>query len=96
MLVGDDASKQPGGAVLAKQMASPNNIPNLVISDPNRMWDTGLIDMHGDFEMRPVWRELGWQVSGLLGAYNFSNNAYQWTSFHPEYEYYMAIIEKRY
>ena len=96
MLVGDDASKQPGGAVLAKPLASPNNIPNLVISDPNRMWDTGLIDMHGDFEMRPVWRELGWQVSGLLGAYNFSNNAYQWTSFHPEYEYYMAIIEKRY
>ena len=96
MLVGDDASKQPGGAVLAKQMASPNNIPNLMISDPDRMWDTGLIDMHGGFEMRPVWRELGWQVSGSLGDYIFSNNAYQWTSFHSEYEYYIAIVEKRY
>ncbi len=96
MLLGDDASKQPGGAVLAKPLASPNNIPNLMISDPDRMWDTGLIDMHGGFGMRPVWRELGWQVSGSLGDYIFSNNAYQWTSFHPEYEYYMAIVEKRY
>ena len=98
MLVGDDASKQPGGAVLAKPLASPNNTPDLVIVNRDRMWYAGTHEMgeSGALDISPVWADYGKQITEVLGQTKFSNNTCQWASYNSQYEYYMAIIEKRY
>ena len=98
MLVGDDASKQPGGTVLAKPLASPNNTPDLVIVNRDRMWYAGTHEMgeSGALDISPVWADYGKQITEVLGQTKFSNNTCQWASYNSQYEYYMAIIEKRY
>lgn len=98
MLVGDDASKQPGGAVLAMPLASPNNTPDLVIVNRDRMWYAGTHEMgeSGALDISPVWADYGKQITEVLGQTKFSNNTCQWASYNSQYEYYMAIIEKRY
>ena len=98
MLVGDDASKQPGGAVLAKPLALPNNTPDLVIVNRDRMWYAGTHEMgeSGALDISPVWADYGKQITEVLGQTKFSNNTCQWASYNSQYEYYMAIIEKRY
>ena len=98
MLVGDDASKQPGGAVLAKPLASPNNTPDLVIVNRDRMWYAGTHEMgeSGALDISPVWADYGKGITEVLGQTKFSNNTCQWASYNSQYEYYMAIIEKRF
>ena len=98
MLVVDDASKQPGGAVLAKPLASPNNTPDLVIVNRDRMWYAGTHEMgeSGALDISPVWADYGKQITEVLGQTKFSNNTCQWASYNSQYGYYMAIIEKRY
>jgi len=98
MLVGADDNKLAAGAVLAKQMASPNNQPYLMLSQQSKTgmsWD--LFEHHGGIQLMPVQGKYAsgeWIEIGRISKY--ADGKWTWDYYEARNEYYAAIVEKRF
>ncbi len=95
MLVGGDDNKLAAGAVLAKQMASSNNIACLILTR-NSGTNTGLNHFINSYEIVPVMTNTGSTESEDMGRVYQDYPRFYWTDYYSNKEYYIALIEKRY
>jgi hypothetical protein len=98
MLVGADDNKLAAGAVLAKQMASPNNQPYLMLSQQSKTgmsWD--LFEHHGGIQLMPVQGEYASGHRQEIGRISkYAEGKWTWDYYEARNEYYAAIVEKRF
>ena len=95
MLVGGDDNKLAAGAVLAKQMASSNNIACLILTR-NSGTNTGLNHFFNEYEIVPVMTNTGSTQSEEMGRVHQDYPRFYWADYYSNKEYYIALIEKRY
>jgi hypothetical protein len=102
MLVGADDNKLAAGAVLAKQMASPNNEPYLLLSMPEQS-ETGMswngLEDHGMIRLSVKGKSTCGQsrdIGRISKHANGNKIKWTWDYYDARNEFYIAIVEKRY